>query len=172
MPTVDHERRDLVVRVAVIGGASEVFTASLPLQDSELALGEVQGWHTRFLFTSFPLDPWAGDGVSGAELERLLPYVDGLVLTDALVEGTHYSSSAMEHLSRALGPVKIGIPTVIFGGPALTQEWETLSGRKAVGVVEPTGENATGAVKTLARVILRSHMKSTPPPPPTAPVSS
>jgi hypothetical protein len=165
MPTVDHEHHDLVLRIIVIGGSSELFANSLPLVDGELSLGEFQGWHPKLIFSVFPLDPWAGDGASATELERLVPYVDAVVLTDALAEGTHYSSSAVEHLSRTLAPVKIGIPSAIFGGPALTQEWETLSGRRPIIVTEPTEENAMAVVKALAKILLRSKMKSTPPPP-------
>lgn len=164
MPTVDHERNDLVLRIMVVGGASDLFTESLGLQQGEMPLAEIQGWRPRLQFTTFPLDPWSDNAVA-SELERLIPYVDGLVLTDALAEGTHYSSSAVEHLSRVLSPLKIGIPTGIFGGPALTQEWETLSGHPPVAVVEPVPEQALTVVKGLAKVLLRSHMKSTPPPP-------
>ena len=167
MPTVDHERHDVVHRVAVVGGASDLFVQGLELNGDELVLGDIQGWRPRFVFTVFPLDPWAADGAAGAELERLAPYLDALVLTDGLSEGTHYSSSAVEQLSRVLMPVKIGLPAAIFGGPALAQEWQTLSGRDPVVTAEPSRENALSVVKVLAKVLLRSRMKSTPPPPPT-----
>lgn len=166
MPTVDHERHDVVLRVMVVGGASDLFLSSLSLTNGELALGGIQGWRPRFAFSVFPLDPWAGDGAAGAELERLVPYADALVLTDALAEGAHYSSSAVEQLSRVLMPVKIGLPTAIFGGPALAQEWQTLSGRDPVVTAAPNAESALGVVKVLAKVLLRAQMKSTPPPPP------
>lgn len=165
MPTVDHERHDVVHRVVVVGGASDLFVKGLQLDDDELILGDIQGWRPRFVFAAFPLDPWADEN-AGAELERLVPYVDALVLTDGLREGTHYSSSAVEQLSRVLMPTKIAVPAAIFGGPALAQEWQTLSGKDPVMTAEPTPENALLVVKALAKVLLRSRMKSTPPPPP------
>jgi hypothetical protein len=88
-------------------------------------------------------------------------------LTDALSEGTHYSSTAVERLSRLLTPVKISVPAAIFGGPALAQEWETLSGFAPVVTANPESDNALPTVKALAKVLLRSQMKSTPPPPQT-----
>jgi hypothetical protein len=168
MPTVDHEHHDLVLRVLVMGGASDSFASSLPLQDGELALGDIQGFRPRFLFSTFPLDPWS-DAATAAAIEQFAAQADALVLTDALAEGTHYSSSAVEHLSRLLVPVKITIPAAIFGGPALTQEWETLSGRAPVVALPPSGENALVVVKALTKVLLRSTLKSTPPPPATGP---
>lgn len=166
MPTVDYDKHDLRMEIIVVGGASELFVNALTLTDGELKLHETQGWKPRFVFDAFPVDPWAGDGASGASLQKLVPYIDGLVLTDALKEGTHYSSTAVERLSRALKPVKIAVPTAIFGGPALAEEWTTLSGVTPVYVGEPTEQNAMNAVKGLAKVLLRSQMKSTPPPPP------
>jgi hypothetical protein len=167
MPTVDHEHHDLELRIVVMGGMSREFCSALGLgEHGELVLNEIQGWKPRLVFHAFPLDPWAGDGAAGAELERMVAYADGLVLTDALAHGTHYSSSAVERLGRTLGPTKRGLPAAIFGGPALAQEWETLSGVKPVIVTEPEGGRAQEALKALARVLLRSQMKSTPPPPP------
>ena len=166
MPTVDHEHHDLTFRVAVIGGASDVFTSALKLKDGELSTADVQGWHPHFTFEAFPLDPWAGDGASGARLEEIVGYLDALVLTDANEEGTHYSSSAVERLSRLLGPTKLALPSTIFGGPALAQEWETLANKAPLLVVDPEPENAKEIVKALAKALLRSRMKSTPPPPP------
>jgi hypothetical protein len=165
MPTVDRSHHDLRIEVVVFGGASALFIEQLALTEGELRLGEVHGWHPRFAFEPFPVDPWSGGAAAGARLEVLVPYIDALVLTDALQEGRHYSSTAVERLSRVMKPVKIGVPTAVFGGPALAQEWETLSGHQAVMVVEPTAENAMVVVKGLARVLLRSRMKSTPPPP-------
>lgn len=168
MPTIEQERRELVFRVVVMGGASAVFVNALPLKDGELYTGEVQGWHPRFTFEVFPLDPWADGSNSGTALERFVPYMDAVVLTDGLEGGAHYSSTAVERLSRALGPRRTQLPSVIFGGPALAQEWQTLSGTQAVAVLEPTTENAMPAVKALAKLLLRSKMRSTPPPPPVA----
>ena len=166
MPTVDSEHHDLMFRTAVVGAEADVFVSALPLEDGELHPGEVQGWRPRFTFQSFPHDPWAGDAAAGQELERLVPYLDALVLTDAVTQGTHYSSTAVERLSRTLPPSKRRVPTAIFGGPALAQEWETLSGQRPVLVVDPKSDQALAVVKALARVLLRSKMKSTPPPPP------
>jgi hypothetical protein len=165
MPTVDHEHHDLRIEIIVVGGASELFVSSLALTENELKLHETHGWKPRLVFEAFPVDPWAGDGSRGAALQKLVPYLDAIVLTDALKEGTHYSSSAVEKLSRVLKPVKISVPAAIFGGPALAQEWTTLSGFTPVFVGEPSPENAVSAVKALAKVLLRSQMKSTPPPP-------
>ena len=165
MPTVDHDTHDLRIEIIVVGGASEQFVHALSLADGELRLHEAQGWKPRFVFETFPVDPWAGDGERGTTLQKLVPYLDAVVLTDALSEGTHYSSTAVERLSRVLKPVKIGIPAAVFGGPALAEEWTTLSGFSPVWVGEPTAENAMVAVKALARVLLRAQMKSTPPPP-------
>lgn len=165
MPTIQQERRELVFRVVVMGGASKAFVDALPMQDGELHTGEVQGWHPRFTFEVFPLDPWKGDGQSGHALERFVPYLDAVVLTDALEGGAHYSSTAVERLSRALGPRRDQIASVIFGGPALAQEWQTLSGAEAAAVFEPVTDNAMPAVKALAKLLLRSKMKSMPPPP-------
>jgi len=166
MPTVDQNHHDLVYRVLVMGGASEAFVNALSLENGELKLGEVQAWKPRFTFDTFPLDPWAGDGAHGKRLEQLAGYVDAVVLTDALAEGSHYSSSAVERLHRILGPTKSRIPAVIFGGPALVQEWETLSGAAPVAAVEPQPEHAVSAVKALVKHLLRGGIRSTPPPPP------
>jgi hypothetical protein len=165
MPTIDESHHDLVYRVLVMGGASEVFVGALSLEDGELRLGEVQSWKPRFTFDTFPLDPWAGDGAAGKRLEQLAGYADALVLTDALAEGTHYSSSAVERLSRILGPTKVKIPTLIFGGPALVQEWQTLTGAQPVAIMDPQPDQALNAVKQLVKVLLRARVRSTPPPP-------
>jgi hypothetical protein len=63
-------------------------------------------------------------------------------------------------------PGKIAVPTAIFGGPALAQEWKSLSGIAPVFVGDPTPDHAMPAVRALAKVLLRSGMRSTPPPPP------
>jgi hypothetical protein len=165
MPTVDHDTHDLRIEIIVIGGASELFVSALGLTDGELRLHAAQGWKPRFVFEAFPVDPWA-DAERGAALQKLVGYMDALVLTDALQEGTHYSSSAVERLSRALKPVKISVPAAIFGGPALAEEWTTLSGFPPVWLGEPSADNAMHALKALAKVLLRAQMKSTPPPPP------
>lgn len=165
MPTVDGEHREILFQVAVIGGVSERFTGQLDLRNSELHLGEVQGYRPRFAFATFPADPWEGDGSKGHDLERLVPYLDAVVLNDALNEGAHYSSTALERLSRALSPGKLNVPTSVFGGPALAQEWQSLSGVVPVLVVEPGPDQALLCVRALAKAVLRSKMKSQPPPP-------
>jgi hypothetical protein len=166
MPTVDHKNNDLVFQVAVIGGSTDTFLAGLPLTAGEMLAQDVQGWHPRFKFEGFPLHPWAGDSQAGDRLESLVPYLDALVLNEAYQAGTHYSSEATERLSRVLRPGKIGIPAAVFGGPALAQEWTTLSGIGPIIVVEPSKEEAMAVLKALAKVLLRSRMRSTPPPPP------
>ncbi len=165
MPTVDAERHEVRFRIAVIGSASERFIEPLHLNGNELELREVHGHTPRFEFSTFPHDPWAADSASGRALEELVPYLDALVLTDAFDAGTHYSSSALERLRSVLNPAKLGVPAVIFGGPALQQEWESLSEAKAVYVGEPNADHALPAVKALARALLSSRMRSTPPPP-------
>lgn len=167
MPTVDADRHEVEFRIAVIGGASDRFVAPLNLKDGALELSEVQGYRPRFSIQTFPHDPWAGDGEPGKALEELVPYVDALVLTDGFDPGTHYSSSAIEKLCSVLMPGKIRVPTAIFGGPALVQEWESLSGVPAVYVGEPDESHALPAMKALVRSLLGSSMRSTPPPPPT-----
>jgi hypothetical protein len=166
MPTVDADRHEIEFRIAVIGAASERFVEPLNLSEGLLELGEVRGYRPRFRFETFPHDPWAGDGDRGRVFETLVPYLDALVLTDGFDTGTHYSSSAVEKLRTLLVPGKIGMPAVIFGGPALTQEWESLSGVRAVYAAEPNAEHAMPAMKALVRTLLGSSMRSTPPPPP------
>lgn len=166
MATVDAERHNLAFRILVIGPYSKLFLENLPLDDGQWVPGEVHGWRPRFVFETFSVDPWSGDGRNGAELERLLPYADALVLTDAPAQGIHYSSSAMERLARALGPVKQRMRTAIYGGPALAQEWGSLTGQPPLVVAEPTASEAMTVMKALAKVLLRSNVRSTPPPPP------
>ena len=166
MPTVDAARHEVEFRIAVIGGASERFMEPLNLKEATLELAEVRGYRPRFRFETFPHDPWADDGASGRALEELVPYLDALVLTDGFDAGTHYSSSAVERLRRLLIPGKIGLPTAIFGGPALQQEWESLSGVPAVYVGGLAHEQVMPALKALVRTLLGSSMRSTPPPPP------
>jgi hypothetical protein len=166
MPTVDSDRHEVEFRIAVIGGASQRFVEPLNLKDSALELGEVRGYKPRLRFDTFPHDPWAGDATDGQAVEGLVPYLDALVLTDGFDVGSHYSSSAIEKLCSVLVPGKIRIPTAIFGGPALAQEWETLSGNPAVYTGDPSEEHALPALKALVRSLLASSMRSTPPPPP------
>jgi hypothetical protein len=166
MATVDAEHHELELRIMVVGGASELLLAALQLQDGTMQLGELQGWRPALTFRAFPVDPWAGDAEQGKQLESFVPYVDGLILTDALAEGQHYSSTALERLSRVLGPAKAGVPAAVFGLPAMEEEWATLVGIKPVIVAEPKSENALSVVKALAASLLRSRMRSIPPPPP------
>jgi len=165
MATLDSEQQKLVFHVAVVGGVSQRFVQLLNLVGGELELGEVKGYRPRLAFRVFSDDPWAGDGKDGTALEEFIPSVDALVLTDAFEEGKHYSSSAMERLAKALAPVKLRIPSGIFGGPALTQEWQSLTGAPAVHVSDPRGDDALSVVKALARALFRSGVRSTPPPP-------
>jgi hypothetical protein len=165
MATLDSEQQKLVFHVAVIGGVSQRFVELLNLSNGELELGEVKGYRPKLAFRVFSDDPWAGDGKEGTALEEFMPSVDALVLTDAFEEGKHYSSSAVERLAKLLSPMKLRIPSGIFGGPALTQEWESLTGVAAVHVADPRGDDALSVVKGLARVLLRSSIRSTPPPP-------
>jgi len=165
MSTFNHDTKDLVLTVVVLGGASKQFLSGIALTDGELRLGEVQGWHPRIHFHTFGVDPWA-NSAEGARLEQIAPTIDGLVLTDALTEGTHFSSAAIERLSRLLGPVKLGIPVAIFGGPALVQEWSTLTAIEPVHIAEPTSEHVMPTVKALVKVLLKVQPtgKTIPPP--------
>lgn len=165
MPTVDGEQHEILFQVAVIGGVSDRFVEQLGLRNSELQLGEVQSYRPRFAFATFPADPWDGDGAKGSDLERLVPYLDALVLNDAFAEGSHYSSTALERLMRVLSPGKVSIPAAVFGGPALSQEWQSLAGVAPVVCVEPAPGQAVLCVRALAKALLRSKMKSQPPPP-------
>ncbi len=166
MATVDAEHHELELRIMVVGGASEVLLEALPLEGGTMRLGELQGWRPTLSFRAFPVDPWSGDGARGKALEAFAPYVDALILTDALAEGQHYSSTALERLSRVLGPAKAGVPAAIFGLHAMEEEWTTLAGVEPVIVVEPSRENAMPVVKALAGALLRSRIRSIPPPPP------
>jgi hypothetical protein len=166
MATVDAEHHELELRIMVVGGACDLLLSGLQLVNGTMQLGELQGWRPSLAFRSFPVDPWAGDGAPGRELQAFVPYVDGLILTDALGEGQHYSSTALERLSRVLGPTKAGVPAAIFGLHAMEEEWTTLAGVKPVIVAEPRSEQALGVVKALAAALLRSRMRSIPPPPP------
>jgi hypothetical protein len=165
MATLDSEQQKLVFHVAVIGGVSQRFVELLNLSNGELELGEVKGYRPKLAFRVFSDDPWAGDGKEGTALEEFAPSLDALVLTDAFEEGKHYSSSAVERLAKLLTPVKLRIPSGIFGGPALAEEWQSLAGLPPVHVADPRGDDALSVVKGLARVLLRSGIRSTPPPP-------
>jgi hypothetical protein len=165
MATLDAEQQKLVFHVAVIGGVSQRFVELLNLSNGELELGEVKGYRPRLSFRVFSDDPWAGDASEGKALEELVPSLDALVLTDAFEEGKHYSSSAVERLAKVLSPVKLRIPSGIFGGPALTEEWQSLTGAPVVHVADPRGDDALSVVKGLARALFRSSIRSTPPPP-------
>ncbi|MCC6897876.1 MAG: hypothetical protein IT377_02815 [Polyangiaceae bacterium] len=164
MTETDPGARDLCLRVVVMGGASEAFLAALKLQGDRLPLGRVHDFELSLRFEAFGVDPWAGEGAGGAALERAAHQLDALVLTDALSPGTHYSSSAVERLCRALQPARVVLPTVIYGGPALAMEWQSLTGVVPVMVCDPLPENALSAAKALAKAALRALRKSEPPP--------
>jgi hypothetical protein len=156
--------RQLCLRVVVMGGASDAFLSALGLSDNRLHLGMVHGFDASVVFEPFGVDPWGGDGKDGAALERAAHALDALVLTDAFTSGTHYSSSAVERLCRALQPARVVLPTVIYGGPALAMEWQTLAGVAPVHVCEPKAENALGAARAVAKAALKALRRSEPPP--------
>lgn len=166
MATLDSEQQKLVFHVAVIGGVSQRFVELLNLTGGELELAEVKGIRPRLAFRVFSDDPWSGDGKEGVALEELVPSLDAIVLTDAFEEGKHYSSSAVERLAKALSPMKLRIPSGVFGGPALAEEWQSLSGVPPMHVADPRGQDALSVVKGLTRALFRSGIRSTPPPPP------
>lgn len=163
MPTIDAEHHEIELRFLVLGGASDELLESLPLEDGCMVLGQLQGWRPRLVFRAFSVDPWAHG--EAELLEAFVPYTDGLILTDALGEGQHFSSVALERLSRVLGPARLGLPTAIYGMHALEEEWTSLAGTKPVVVMEPRMENGLGVVKVLAGSLLRARMRSVPPPP-------
>jgi hypothetical protein len=166
MAAVDPEQHEVVFRIAVLGGVAERFVEPLKLSNGELELGAVAGYRSRFVFTPFAVDPWAGDGSEGRVLEELVPALDGLVLTDDFAAGSHFSSSAVERLSKVLSPLKLRIPSAVFGGPALAEEWQSLSGAPLVAHVDPAADQAQTVVKALVKALLRSNIRSTPPPAP------
>ena len=168
MAAVDTEQHEVVFRIAVIGGVGERFVQPLKLTNGELELGAVAGYRSRFVFQMFAADPWAGDGLEGRALEELVPALDALVLSDDFAAGSNFSSTAVERLSKVLAPLKLHIPSAIFGGPALAEEWSSLSGAPSVAHVEPNPENAQTVVKALVKALLRSNIRSTPPPPVTS----
>jgi hypothetical protein len=165
MAAVDAEQHEVVFRIAVLGGVGERFVEPLKLVNGELELGAVAGYRSRFVFKMFAADPWAGDGAEGRALEELVPALDGLVLTDDFAAGSHFSSTAVERLSKVLAPLKLRIPSAVFGGPALAEEWQSLSGAPLVAQVDPSADQAQAVVKALVKALLRSNIRSTPPPP-------
>lgn len=166
MADLDLEQHQVVFRVAVIGAVGRRFTELLPLKEGELELPTVAGYHPRFVFRVFADDPWAGEAADGTALEQLVPSLDGLILTDDFAAGCHYSSTGVEKLSKVLSPIKLRVPSAVFGGPALAEEWQSLSGATVLSVVDPRSDDAMSIVKALAKVLLRSNLRSTPPPPP------
>lgn len=166
MAAVDPEQHEVVFHVAVIGGVGQRFVELLKLTDGALELGVVLGYRTRLVFQLFADDPWAGDGKDGAALEQLVPSLDALVLTDDFTAGAHYSSTAVEHLSKVLLPLKLRIPSAVFGGPALAEEWSSLSGAPVLALVDPKSDDTQSVIKALTKALLRSNIRSTPPPPP------
>jgi hypothetical protein len=165
MASVDPEQHEVVFQVAVIGSVGERLTSLLKLNNGELELGQVQGYKSRFVFQMFPDDPWQAEGAAGQQLEQLVPMLDALVLTDDFTTGTHYSSSAVERLAKVLSPIKLRVPSAVFGGPALAEEWQSLSGAPVLAQADPRGDDAVPIVKALAKALLRSSFRSTPPPP-------
>ena len=156
--------KELSLLVVVMGGASGAFIEALHLTGSELPLGLVHDFDAKVVFETYPVDPWSGPGDAGARLEQAAHKLAALVLTDALQEGTHYSSAALERLCRALQPARVGVPTVIWGGPALIMEWQSLTGVAPAFVCEPTLENALPAARAAAKAALRGLRRSEPPP--------
>jgi hypothetical protein len=165
MAAVDSEQHEVVFHIAVIGSVGERLLGLLKLEGGTLELAPVQGYRSRFVFRVFPDDPWAEGSSAGAELEQLVPSLDGLVLTDDFAAGCHYSSQAVEKLSKVLSPIKLRIPSAVFGGPALAEEWSSLSGAPVLAHLPPSSEDAVPIVKALAKALLRSNLRSTPPPP-------
>lgn len=167
MADVDPEQHEVVFRIAVVGGVAERFVEPLRLTTGELELGAVAGYRSRFVFQLFAADPWASE-VEGRALEELVPTLDGLVLTDDFATGSNFSSAAVERLSKVLSPLKLRIPSAVFGGPALAEEWQSLSGAPLVAHVDPAPDQAQTVVKALVKALLRSNIRSTPPPPVTS----
>jgi len=166
MAAVLPEQHEVVFHVAVIGNVGERLTGLLKLHDGALELPQLNGFRSRFVFQMFPDDPWAADGSAGQSLEQLAPSLDALVLTDDFTTGTHYSSSAVERLAKVLSPVKLRVPSAVFGGPALAEEWQSLSGAPVLAQTDPRDGDAVSIVKALAKVLLRSNLRSSTPPPP------
>jgi hypothetical protein len=168
MADLDSEQHQVVFRIAVIGGVGQRFLELINAKDGELELPTVAGYQPRFLFQVFPDDPWAGAGADAASLEQLVPNLDALVLTDDFAAGSNYSAAGVERLAKTLAPLKLHVPSAVFGGPALAEEWGSLSGVPVLHVTDPRGDDGLSIVKALVKALLRSNIRSTPPPPPTS----
>lgn len=166
MAAVDPEQHEVVFNVAVIGNAGQRLLERLKADDGVVELPPVAGYRSRFVFQLFADDPWAGEASDGGALERLVPSLDALVLTDDFAAGCHYSSAAIEKLSQVLAPIKLRIPCVVFGGPALAEDWGSISGAPVLAQVAPSSDDGMAVLKALAKALLRSNLRSTPPPPP------
>ncbi len=165
MAAVDPEQHEVVFNVAVIGSVGRRLLERLNASDGVVELPPVAGYRSRFVFRVFADDPWAADAADGAALEQLVPALDALVLTDDFASGSHYSSGAIEKLSQVLAPIKLRIPSVVFGGPALAEDWGSISGAPVLAQVTPSSEDALSVLKALTKALLRSNLRSTPPPP-------
>ncbi len=167
MADLDLAQHQVVFRIAVIGVVGRRLLELIGVKDGELELPTVAGYHPRFVFKQFADDPWSASGEDGgAALEQLVPTLDALILTDDFSTGTHYSSSGVERLSKVLAPLKLRVPSAVFGGPALAEEWQSLSGAPVLHLADPSSGEAMPIVKALAKALLRSNLRSTPPPPP------
>lgn len=165
MAAVDPEQHEVLFNVAVIGNVGHRLLERLKAADGVVELPPVAGYTSRFVFRVFADDPWSGDASDGAALEQAVPSLDALVLTDDFSVGAHYSSAAIEKLSKVLAPIKLRIPSAVFGGPALAEDWGSISGAPVLVQVTPSSDDATSVLKALAKALLRSSMRSTPPPP-------
>ena len=165
MADVDPAQHEVVFRVAVIGSVGNRLLQLLKVQDGELSLGSVAGYVPRLLFQVFADDPWSGDGGDGARLEELVPTLDAIVFTDDFAEGFHYSSAAVERIAKTLNPLKLRIPSAVFGGPALAEDWSSLSGAPVLAQVDPKSSDAASILKALVKALLRSNIRSSVPPP-------
>lgn len=164
MTAQDTGTKELRLRVVVMGGASKAFIEALHLTDDVMPLGIVHDFDASLVFETYPVDPWASGDDAGARLEQAAHKLDALILTDALEEGTHYSSAALERLFRALHPARVGVPAVIWGGPALIMEWQSLTGVSPVFTCDPTPDNVLPAARAAAKGALRALRRSEPPP--------
>ncbi len=163
MAVVDPELHEVAFNVAVIGSVGRRLVESLSADNGVVELPPVAGYRSRFFFRLFPDDPWSTG--EGEALEQLVSTLDALVLTDDFADGCHYSSSAIEKLSQVLMPIKHRIPCAVYGGPALAEDWSSVSGTTVLLQVAPNGDGAMGVLKALARALMRSNFRSTPPPP-------
>ncbi|MEZ4222862.1 MAG: hypothetical protein R3B13_18110 [Polyangiaceae bacterium] len=161
MPKLDEAQRDMEICVLVVGGASDAFRDSLPLDNGVLKLGDLGRWRPTVKLHTFGIEPFA-DEAEAQRLTTLLPTADALVLTDSHEAGHHYSSRTLEGLDRALHLGKPAMPVAVFGGNALASEWGTLSAYKPVYVGDPSQEHAMPIIKALVRGMLRP---TTRPPP-------